>query len=310
MSERIRKITIGTRGSMLAMAQTKAVEAMLKEVLPGVEITIKTIKTSGDKWDKAQMAQLGGEGLFTKEIERTLLEKEIDIAVHSLKDLPTDISEGLIIAAVPAREDAHDVLVSKDGKGLDELPQGAAVGTGSPRRKAHLLAYRADLNIVPLRGNVNTRLKKLGEHNLDAIILASAGLKRLGLEDLITETIDFSIVLPAAGQGFLAIQTRENDKQLNETLKSIEDSNARLASALERELLRKLGGGCRMPVGVLAEVNSEKVKLSCAICSPDGKKLLRGELSAASSEADRLVERMANDLLDGGADKILKELTP
>lgn len=261
-----KKIIIGTRGSELALAQTNMVIDKLRSLCPKLKTSLKIIKTTGDKFKKSTL----GKGIFTKEIEEALLKRKIDLAVHSVKDLPTELPKGLTLASVTKREDPHDCLITRDKKKLSELRKGARIGTGSLRRKAQLLNYRKDLEIVDIRGNITTRIKKLKD--LDGIVLSVCGLNRLGLKDLNVDIIPYSIMLPAAGQGALGIEARIDDKDILNLLKPINDPDSYLAIQAERTFLKELGGGCQVPIGCLATVIGDKVRLRVRIVSSDGTK--------------------------------------
>jgi len=260
------RIVIGTRGSPLALAQVEIIAGLLGKAHPGFKIERKVIKTSGDRFMDASLSATGGKGLFTKEIEDLLLAGEIDLAVHSLKDLPTRLPEGLTIAAVPAREDAHDVLVSERYASVAALPKGARIGTSSVRRKAQLLARRPDLQIAEIRGNVGTRLQKASEY--DAIILAAAGIKRLGLIAP-AHPLDFDFMIPAVGQGVIACETREADLEIQEKLAAINHTDTLACAEAERVFLRALGGGCQLPYAGHATVTGDKLRLIGARFEPD-----------------------------------------
>lgn len=256
-----KKIIIGTRGSELALAQTREVAERL-----GAKFQIKIIKTTGDKFKKPTL----GKGIFTKELEEALLKGDIDLAVHSVKDLPTDLPKGLILAGVTKREDPHDCLITREKIGLKDLPKASRIGTGSLRRKAQLLNYRRDLEIVDIRGNITTRIKKLKD--MDGIVLSVCGLKRLGLKDLNIKVLPYSIMLPAAGQGALGIEAREGDKNILDILEPINDPESYRIIQAERSILKEMGGGCQVPIGCLGTVIRNKVKLKIRIVSEDGTK--------------------------------------
>lgn len=255
------KIIIGTRGSDLALAQAEEVAKKLES-----KPRIKIIKTTGDKIKTA----VPGKGIFVKELEEALLKGETDIAVHSVKDLPTDLPKGLTLAAITKREDPHDCLITRNGENLDELPKGARIGTGSIRRKAQLLNYRKDLEIVGIRGNITTRIKKL--NSLDGIILSICGLNRLALTGLNIYTIPYSIMLPAAGQGALGIEARADDNDILDLLRPLNDPDSALVVHAERTVLTELGGGCQVPIGCLGTKNGDKVRVRVRVLSEDGTK--------------------------------------
>ncbi len=295
-------IKVGTRGSKLSLAQTDIIlNALNKD-----KFIVKVIKTKGDL-DLRPLDKIGSKGIFEKEIDQALLSHEIDIAIHSMKDLPSDLPEGLTIAAVPKRESPNDVLISINSVRLNELKSNAKIGTSSLRRLVQLKYLRNDLDIVNIRGNVETRINKLLNKEYDAIILAEAGLKRLGLEHYITERFDTKVFVPAPSQGILAVVTREEDKQLIEMLKHIEDKVARLESVAERTLLAKMNAGCRFPLGALARVIDSKIRLHACICSIDATKRIDVELEDSIDNAHKLGERVSEELISKGALELAKE---
>jgi len=296
-------LTIGSRGSQLALWQARHVAALLGA--KGVETRITIIKTTGDHLQTASLVQAGGKGLFTKEIEEALLAGTIDLAVHSLKDLPTEMPRGLALAAIPPREDARDALA---GKKLAELGRGARVGTSSGRRAAQLLALRPDLRVEPVRGNVDTRLRKLKEGQFDAILLAAAGLRRLGLENEIAELLSPESMCPAPGQGALAIQTREGDEAFALCARLQDEASAQ-AVTCERVALADLGGGCQLPVGVFAEVQALDLMARAVVAAPDGSRILRARASGAMRSAVEIGQRLAHDLREQGAGDILSHIS-
>jgi hydroxymethylbilane synthase len=293
-------LVIASRGSQLALWQAHWVEAQLQAL--GHEVRIEVIKTTGDKITDVPLAKVGTKGLFTKEIEEALLDGRADVAVHSLKDLPTELPEGLVVAAVPEREDPRDAVV---GKRLDELPQGAKIGTSSLRRAAQLLALRPDLHIESVRGNVDTRLRKLDEGQYDAILLASAGLRRLGWGDRIAEILDPARMCPAVGQGALAIETRASGAGFD-AVQPLDDHATHAAVAAERGVLGALGGGCQVPIGAYAVVTGNRVRVHGIVASPDGSEIVRGESEGAVVDADAIGHALALDLLERGARRILQ----
>jgi hydroxymethylbilane synthase len=294
-----RTLTIGSRGSQLALWQARHVAALLES--QGLETRIEIIKTTGDRLQTASLAQAGGKGLFTKEIEEALLDGAIDIAVHSLKDLPTIMPEGLTIAGVPEREEPFDALV---GLQFRDLRTGTRVGTSSGRRAAQLLEWKRFIKIEPIRGNVDTRLRKLKAGEYDAIMLAAAGLRRLGLAHEIAEICHPEIICPAPGQGALAIQTRVNDPALDICAR-FNHEPTRLAVNAERALLAGLGGGCQVPVGAFAEVSDEAITLRAVVLSPDGSRAARLSRVGVRSAPERLGSMVAEELLERGAGSIL-----
>jgi len=299
----MRAVILGTRGSQLALTQTRWVVERLKEQWPETEFTIRTITTSGDRG-----ADPRERGIFVKEIERALLEGEIDIAVHSLKDLPTKTPPGLKVASIPRRVDPRDALIGRGAyKSLKKLPKGARVGTGSVRRKAQLLAFRPDLEVVPIRGNVDTRLKLLGTGEFDAIVLAAAGLLRLDQRNRIDEFLDPEIVLPAPGQGALALEVRQGDDLAEELAYSLNHRETQIRVTAERAFLARLGAGCLAPAGALAYLEDGELRLEGVVAAPDGSELIRGEIFGPPEEAKELGEELAEDILEQGGDALLKE---
>jgi hydroxymethylbilane synthase len=273
---------IGSRGSQLALWQANHISALLQQ--RGHTISIEVIKTTGDKIADVTLAKVGTKGMFTKEIEEALAEGRVDLAVHSLKDLPTELPAGFVLAAVPKREDARDAFVSVKCSRIEELPEGARVGTSSLRRQAQLQALGRSLELVPLRGNVDTRLRKLQAGEFDAIILAAAGLTRLGLSDAIRECISPDRMCPAAGQGALAIETRADDVETLETVRFLDDPATRAAVQCERACLNTLGGGCQVPIGAYAVSVPEGLLLRAVVVSPDGQQIVREQGSGANPE--------------------------
>ena len=295
-------IRIGTRGSKLARWQATWVAAELAK--HNIETEIIFLKTLGDV-KSGPIGAVGTQGVFTKEIQRALLDNQVDLAVHSLKDLPTDHTEGLSLAAVPPRERCGDALIAKHVDSVDALPQGATVATGSARRRSQLLAYRSDLNVCDLRGNVDTRLQKLEEGELDAIVLAEAGLHRLGLDSHISQVIPKSIMLPAVGQGALGLETRDEDSETREAIQSLHDSETHCAVLAERALLRGLRGGCLAPVGAWARIESDSLVLDAIVLDSKGNEQVRTSATAPAEQCEELGIRTANELIALGADRLL-----
>ena len=295
------RLRIGSRGSQLALWQANHVSALLRAQGHAVEIEI--IHTTGDKITDVALAKVGTKGMFTKEIEEALADGRVDLAVHSLKDLPTELPKGFEIAAITERHDPRDAFCSKCYSKIEDLPNGARVGTSSLRRQAQLKAIRPDLEIYPLRGNVDTRLRKLEQGEYDAIILASAGLKRLGKTDLIQQIIPAEIMCPAAGQGALGIEIREGEVQTLKLLSFLNDSNARATTTCERALLNSLGGGCQVPIGAYAEIRNGKLHLESIVADPDGSTVLRD--SRDGDDPERLGKQAGTALLERGGQAIL-----
>jgi hydroxymethylbilane synthase len=300
----VTRIRLGTRGSTLALAQSTWVKEQILRHQPALEIELVVIKTSGDRFTEKPIAALGGKGIFTKEIEDALLRQEIDLAVHSMKDLPPDLPAGLIIAALPKREDPSDVLVSRQGRELGSLPSGTQVGTGSLRRQAQVLNYRPDLSVVPIRGNVDTRLRKLDQGEIDALIMAAAGLKRIGREDRITAYLSDEICVSAVAQGALGIESRD-DSSVRAVLAPLHDTDTATEVAAERSFLSRLGGGCHVPIGARAKIDGEQLKIIGVVASPNGSTLCRGEITGHVTNAADLGHQLAEQLLREGAERFL-----
>jgi hydroxymethylbilane synthase len=298
------RLRIGSRGSELALWQAQHISDLLSA--RGHTVEIEIIKTTGDKITDVALAKVGTKGMFTKEIEEALVENQVDLAVHSLKDLPTELAADFEIAAIPIREDARDVFCSVKFASIDALPRGAKVGTSSLRRQAQLKAIRADLQIHPLRGNVDTRLRKLESGDYDAIILAAAGLNRLGKTQLVRQVIAVDVMTPAAGQGALAIEIRSGDSATRSLLAFLEDASARATTTCERALLNKLGGGCQVPIGAFAEIEGRRIRLNALVADPDGSKVLRE--TREGDDPARLGEEVGEILLRRGGDVILEEV--
>ncbi len=298
------RLRIGSRGSMLALWQAKHITALL--VAQGHEVELEIIKTTGDKILDVALAQVGTKGMFTKEIEDALAEGRVDLAVHSLKDLPTELPQGFEIVAITERVDPHDAFLSVHYDCVDALPKGAKVGTSSLRRQAQLKAFRPDLDIFPLRGNVDTRVRKLEEGEYDGIILAAAGLTRLGKTQLVKEYLPEQFMCPAAGQGALGIEIREGDVEMRKHLAFLDDADSRAATVCERALLNQLGGGCQVPIGAFAEVKDGKLHLTGVVARPDGSEVLREQ--AIGTDPVALGELVGNTLLKRGGAKILEDV--
>ena len=298
-------LRIGTRASLLAVTQSTWVKTRIEQAHPQVRVELVQITTKGDRILDVPLAKVGGKGLFVKEIEDALLDGTADLAVHSMKDVPTELPEGLFIGIVPARETPLDAYISNRFATLEALPVGARIGTSSLRRKSQLAAVRPDLTILDLRGNVDTRLRKLDEGQYEAIILAGAGLNRLGLQGRITAELDPTLMLPAIGQGALGIELRRDDTQLLADLQFLHDPRTATAVAAERAFLLRLEGGCQVPIGAHAVVDGETVRLTGLIASVDGRQLLRDTLTAPAAEAPALGTRLAERLLARGGKAIL-----
>jgi len=301
-------LILGCRKSKLALAQAKLVEDSLRQFYPRLEFELKTLITTGDKILNKALNKIGDKGLFTKEIEEALLGGEIDLAVHSMKDLPVELPKGLEIGAVPEREDPCDVLVSFGGFSLESLPKGARIGTSSLRRSAQLLNIRTDLDMLPLRGNLDTRIKKLERGAYDAIVLAYAGIKRLGL-DLKLTPLPIEKILPQVGQGALGIEIRSGDLTTGDLVKVIDDYDSHLCVEAERAVLLGLGGGCSTPIGVYAQVDNQQIFLKAGVFSLDGKVAIRNEAQGRKEDAQVLAQGLAETMLKQGAKEILEDLS-
>ncbi len=301
-------VVIGTRGSALALWQARWVQGELERLHPGLSFSLEIIKTTGDKILDVPLAQVGGKGLFVKEIEEALLEGRIDLAVHSMKDVPAVLPEGVFIAVVPRREDPRDVLVSRDGAGFRDLRQGARIGTSSLRRISQLRHQRTDLEIVPLRGNIDTRLRKVGEGELDAVVLAAAGIRRMGWEDRITEYLSLDVSLPAVGQGALGIECRIGDARVLDLLHPLDDPETHLCVTAERAFLSRLEGGCQVPIAGHARLEAGVLRIEGRVSDLEGKLLIREQLEGNPSDSSDLGLDLAERLLEQGAAEILKEV--
>ena len=301
-------IKIGTRGSKLALWQANWVKSVLEKKFPSTPIELIIIKTQGDKILDVPLAKVGGKGLFVKEIEQALLTRRIDIAVHSMKDMPADIPEGLCIGAIPERENPVDVFISRNGAQFNELAAGSVIGTSSLRRGAQLRHARPDIVIQPIRGNLDTRLKKLESENFDALVLAAAGVKRLNLEHKITEYLDHGIMLPAVGQGALCIEIRKDDSTVGPLVASLEHASTRAVVAGERAFLNRLEGGCQVPIAGHGRISEKQFAITGLVAEVDGSRVIKGEKSGPLDSAETIGIDLAEELLAGGADKILEKL--
>lgn len=306
MSKKV--VKVGTRDSILAMWQTQFVVDELKKVTDEYEFEIISLKTKGDKILDVALAKIGDKGLFTKELEVGLLAGEIDFAVHSMKDMPTALPEGLQISSMLKRHNPADAFVSDKYNSFMELPEGAKVGTSSLRRRAQLLHARPDLDIHDLRGNVQTRMRKMREENFDGIILAAAGLERLEMFGDIKEELSYDICLPAVSQGVIGVETRENDEEIIGLVQLVNDRTAEICVKAERALLRSLEGGCQIPIGAYAELNEDTVVLEGMVGSLDGKTIIRESISGTAEQCESLGETLANRLSELGGKAILEEI--
>ncbi len=302
------KLVIATRGSQLALAQAGWVSQALRELEPGLEVELKIIKTTGDKILDVPLAQVGGKGLFVKEIEEALLAGEADLAVHSMKDVPAQLPAGLGLVAVSQREDPRDVFISPTGRALEDLAQGATIGTSSLRRKAQLLMRRPDLKLTDLRGNVETRLRKMRELNLDGVVLAAAGLNRLGINDEVRQHLAESFMLPAVGQGALGLEARLEDHPTVERLRRLDHAPTAAAVAAERAFLARLEGGCQVPIAGHARVEKNIVVMKGLVASLDGSRVARAEGLSSPQEAALMGLRVAEEVLAKGGRDILAQV--
>ncbi len=308
MNQSIKSIKIGTRGSKLALWQANWVKSALQSNNPTLRVELVTIKTKGDKILDVPLAKIGGKGLFIKEIEEALLDGRIDLAVHSMKDMPAEIPKKLCIGAIPERESPQDVLISKSGSLFLELENGSRIGTSSLRRAAQLLHARQDIKIVPLRGNLQTRLRKLETENIDAIVLAAAGIKRLNLENRITEYLDDSIMLPAVGQGALCVEIRENDPEVGTIVTRLDNYQTRRVVMGERAFLNRLGGSCQVPIAAHGKIEKKIFTLCGLVADVDGTGMFKDTLSGPEDLAESIGVKLADHLLSMGAGRILKSL--
>ncbi len=303
------KIIIATRKSMLALWQAEWIKSQLKEINPDFEIELNKIKTTGDKILDVPLAQVGGKGLFVKEIEEAMLRNEADLAVHSMKDVPTDLPDGLHLSTITKREDPRDAFLAGEGiNSFNDLPKGAHVGTSSLRRICQLLNIRPDLKISQLRGNVDTRLRKLAEGEYDAIILATAGVKRLGHADKITEILSPELSLPAIGQGAVGIECRKDDEFINDLLRKLDHHETSVCVTAERAFLKKLEGGCQVPIAAYAQLKNGNILISGLVGSLDGKTLIKETMEGKPEDAETLGTTLAEKLLAKGAKEILDEV--
>lgn len=304
----LKKIRIATRESPLALWQAGHVKARLMQNHPGLEVELIAMQTQGDKLLETPLSVVGGKGLFIKELEQALYDHRADIAVHSMKDVTIDMSDGLILPVILKREAPHDVFISTKYKNINDLPDGAVIGTSSLRRQCQLKAWRGDLNIKALRGNVGTRLKKLDDGKYDAVILAAAGVIRLGLEDRIGEMISMDIILPAIGQGAIGVQLRADDHDVLEKISSLNDDTTQQQVETERIVSRRLFGGCQLPIAAYAEIDQDCITVRGMVGRIDGSEIIRDTVSGSLQERDALGLQLAENLLEKGADKILDEL--
>ncbi|MBN2419925.1 MAG: hydroxymethylbilane synthase [Deltaproteobacteria bacterium] len=301
-------LKIGTRGSKLALAQSKMIGELIRKRHPGIDVELVIIKTKGDKIIDSPLSKIGGKGLFVKEIEEALLENRVDIAVHSIKDVPAELPHDLSIPFFPEREDPSDAFLSVKYERLNDLPEGSKVGTGSLRRSSQLLNKRPDIEIVPIRGNVDTRIKKLESGELDAILLAAAGLNRLGLSSKIKQLLSPLDFIPAVGQGALGLEVRTGDAECNKILEFLNHRETTLAVRAERAFLNRLEGGCQVPLGAHAFIEGDKIVIHGMVSELDGSRIIRDSLTGSCEQPEIAGETIAARLLSMGADKILAEI--
>ncbi len=301
-----RAYVVGSRASRLALCQTELVVQSLRASHPDVEFQVRQIRTEGDRRMKAPLSRIGGQGIFVKELETALLAREIDLAVHSLKDVPVELAPGLTLAALPQRGDPRDALVSRDGAKLAALIQGGRIGTGSARRAVQLRALRPDLRSVGIRGNVDTRVRRVDEGEVDAVVLAAAGLDRLGLLGSVAEIFSPDEMVPAVGQGTLAIEAREDDSDLLALVSTVDHRETRLASEAERAFLARLGGGCRLPFAALATVEGDAVRVRGFVSDAEGGRTFGDEVTGVAAEAKSVGVRLAERLLEQGAEELVE----
>ncbi len=302
------KIIIGTRGSQLALWQANFIKSEIERLFDGIKVELNIIKTTGDRITDRPLAMVGGKGLFVKEIENALLNNEIDLAVHSMKDMPGILPDGLTIGAIPERENPFDVLISKENRMLSDYPTGARVGTSSLRRASQLKHIRPDLTIESIRGNLDTRIRKLKSGEYDAIVLAAAGLRRLGQENEITEYLDESVMVPAVGQGALCIETRKNDPDIAQIMAKLDHPGTRHCVTAERAFLRQIEGSCHIPVACFGKMEQEKVILTAIVASEDGSQVIREQLSSSIDDIEQSGRALADTVLEKGGKLILEQL--
>ncbi|MFW5851141.1 MAG: hydroxymethylbilane synthase [Bacteroidota bacterium] len=300
-----REIVIGSRGSKLALWQSYEVKDRIESLFPHISVVVKIIQTKGDKILDVSLSKIGDKSLFTKEIEHELLDSSVDIAVHSLKDLPTVLPKGLIIGAVLPRAEYRDVLLARKHTRLSELSENDVVGTSSLRRKAALLAFNPNLKIIDIRGNIDTRIKKMESGYCDAIVMAAAGVHRLGLHDKITEVIDENIIVPAVSQGIIAVECRESDVELQSLLQPLNHAETHVSSLAERSFLHAMKGGCQLPLGCISRVDTQHLSMHAVIASVDGKNSLKFAISGSVEKPKELGEKLAQKFYDAGAQQIL-----
>ncbi|MBU0463461.1 MAG: hydroxymethylbilane synthase [Proteobacteria bacterium] len=303
-----KNICIGTRGSQLALWQANFIKSEIEHLFPDLIVELKIIKTTGDMITDRPLAMVGGKGLFVKEIETALLNNDIDLAVHSMKDMPGELPCGLIIGAIPERENPFDVLISKDNSLLADYKKGAKIGTSSLRRASQIKHIRPDVEIESIRGNLDTRIKKLKAGDYDAIVLAAAGLRRLGQDSEITEYLDETIMIPAVGQGALCIETRKNDRDIAAIMKKLDHHDTRICVTGERAFLKQIEGSCHIPVACFGKIQGGKVILTAVVASENGKKLIKEQIISSINKVEHSGKALADQVLEKGGRKILEQL--
>jgi hydroxymethylbilane synthase len=301
-------LKIGTRGSALALRQTEMVVERIKKSYPGVAAEIVVIRTTGDRLQDVSLALIGGKGVFVKELEEALIRRDVDIAVHSMKDLPAESPEGLVIAAIPEREDPRDVLISRGNVKLERMPSGARIGTGSLRRACQLLNFLPDIQVVSIRGNLDTRIKKIDNENLDGIVVAAAGLRRMGWRDRISQYIPPEIIMPAVGQGALGLEVRADDSEIRELVAFLNDQKTAVEVAAERAFLKVFGAGCEIPLAAYAKIEKDELVISGLVGDFDGNDIIRDRIRGPVSENEVLGKLLAEDILAAGGQAIMDRI--
>jgi hydroxymethylbilane synthase len=307
-SRTINKIRIGTRGSDLALVQANGVSDRLKGLYPDLSVEVVPIRTRGDRMQNIALVEIGGKGVFVKEIEEALLGGDIDVAIHSMKDVPVDLPDGLIIGAIPEREDPRDVLISREGRKMEGLPRGARIGTGSLRRKMQIKSLMPDIEIVPIRGNIETRIKKIVTENLDGIIIAAAGMKRMGRSREITQYIPLEVMMPSAGQGVLGLECREDDRRVEKLIRPLNHPDTMVEISAERVFLRCLGGGCQVPIAGIARKQGDTLVMKGLVGSIDGRVMIMDEVRGNSADWEDMGGTLAENILSRGGRAILEDV--
>ena len=305
---KIKKIRVGTRGSNLALVQANWVADRLKSLYPDMSVEIVSIRTRGDRMQNISLVEIGGKGIFVKEIEEALLRGDIDIAVHSMKDVPVDLPDGLIIGAIPEREDPRDVLISREGKKMEGLSKGARLGTGSLRRGMQIKSFMPDIEIVPVRGNIGTRIKKIVTENLDGIIVAAAGMKRMGRGGEISQYIPIEVMMPSAGQGVLGIEMREGNREIEALIVPLNHPDTVVEISAERAFLRRLGGGCQVPIAGIARKSGNNLVIKGLVGSIDGRVMIMDEVRGDISNCEDMGNTLAENILSMGGRAVLDEI--